>query len=81
MTEIEMFKETVKVVHNQYIEVLSTLEDTLHDGIMSGEVSMIKNVNIVDALIIMHATINVACQALKDSCDAAIKVIESETEK
>lgn len=81
MTEIEMFKETVKVVHNQYIEVLLTLEDTLHDGIVSGEISMAENVKIVDALIIMHATINVALKALKNSCDAAIKVIESETKK
>lgn len=81
MTEIEMFKETVKAVHNQYIEVLSTLEDALHDGMVSGEVSMIENVKIVDALIIMHATINIACKALKDSCDAAIAAIESEMEK
>lgn len=81
MTKLEMYKETVKAVHNQYIEVLSALEDTLHDGIVSGEVSMIKNVKTVDTLIIMHATINVACQALKDSCDDAIKAIESEMKK
>lgn len=81
MTEKEMFKETVKAVHNQYIKVLTTLEDTLHDGMVSGEVSITENVKIVDALIIMHGTINVACEALKDSCDAAIKTIESEMQK
>lgn len=82
MTEnIEMFKETVKVVHNQYIEVLSTLEDTLHDGMVSGEVPIPENVKTVDALMMMHATINVACKALKDSCDAPIKTIESEMQK
>lgn len=81
MTEIEMFKETVKVVHNQYIEVLRTLEDTLHDGMVSGELTLLENVKVVDALIIMHITINVVCKALKDSCDAAIETIESEMKK
>ena len=81
MTEIEMYKETVKAVHNQYINVLSTLEDTLHDGMKSGEVKLPENIKVSEALIIMHVTINVACKALKDSCDAAIKTIESEMEK
>lgn len=81
MTEIEMYKETIKAVHNQYIEVLATLEDTLHDGMVSGKVEFKENVKVVDALIIMHATINIACKALKDSCDAAIETIESEMEK
>jgi hypothetical protein len=81
MTEIEMYKETVKAVHNQYIEVISTLEDTLHDAYVSGIIPRFNNVDIKDALIITHATINTVCRALKDSCDATIETIESEMEK
>lgn len=80
MTEIEMFKETVKAVHNQYIEVLSTLEDTLHAGIQSGIAKLPEDIKVEEALIIMHATINSACMALKDSYDATIRTIESEME-
>lgn len=81
MSELEIYKETVKAVHNQYIEVLTTLEATLHEGMVSGEVKFKEHINVVDALITMHATINIACKALKDSCDAVIETIESETEK
>ena len=81
MTEIEMYKETVKAVHNQYIEVLSALEDTLHDGIQSGKAKFPENIKVEEALIIMHATIDIACMVLKDSCDDAIRTIESEMEK
>ena len=80
MTELEMYKETVKAVHNQYIEVLTELEDRIHDAYISRLIPTY-NVDVEDALIITHATFNIACKALKDSCDAAIKVIESEMEK
>lgn len=74
----EMYKEIVKAVHNQYITVITRLEDILHEGYASGLI--VSNDDIVNDLIIMHTTIHTVCCALKDSCDAAIEVIESEEE-
>lgn len=77
MTVIEMYKETVKAVHNQYVGVIRDLEDTIHEGYLSDIIPRFNNVGIADALIIMHTTFDLVCRALKDSCDVAIKVIES----
>lgn len=78
MFEIIMYKEIVKAVHNQYITVIRGLEDALHEGYASGLI--VSNDDIANDLSIMHATINTVCRALKDSCEVAIEVIESEEE-
>jgi len=81
MTEIEMYKETLKAVHNQYIKVLRKVENAICKGYLSDEIPRADNVGIDDALILTHATCNVLYAALKDSCDTALKTIESEMEK
>lgn len=81
MTAIEMYKETVKAVHNQYIGVIRKLEDTIHEGYVSDIIPRFNNVGIDDALSITHTTFDVICETLKDSCDATIETIESEMEK
>ena len=36
MTEIEMYKETLKVVHNEYITTLKIVEESLLMGARAG---------------------------------------------
>ena len=81
MSELEMYKEIVKAVHNQYITAIVELEDLIHHGYMSGELSLFNDVSTEDVLIITHTTFQIVCNILKDSCDAALEVIESEMEK
>lgn len=78
MTEIEMYKETLKAVHNQYIAVIRNLEDVIHEGYVSNRIPRFNNVGIDDALAITHTTFDIVCKTLKDNCDIAITVIESE---
>ena len=80
MTELEMYKELVKAQHNQYIGVIRELEDVVHDAYVSELIPRFDNVDIEDALLIMHTIFNIVCKTLKENSDVTIKTIESEME-
>ena len=71
MTEIEMYKETLKAVHNEYITTLKLVEECLLMGAKYGFLTRDDNIEST-----IQATIHVACDALKDKMDKLLKEIE-----
>lgn len=71
MTEIEMYKETLKAVHNEYITTLKLVEASLLTGAKYGFLTRDDNIEST-----IHATIHVACNTLKDKMDELLKEIE-----
>lgn len=80
MTEIEMYKETIKAVNNEYQRVLLDLEESLYIGYESGEIALY-GVELKDTLRIMHVALMTARLAMKTRCDDLLEQIESEMEK
>ena len=80
MTEIEMFKECLKAVHNEYEKVLVDTSDLLEthvkDLLMLRE---FKDSIDPEALIkaVMYATFNAAQRAIKDHMDFLLNEIDS----
>lgn len=71
MTEIEMYKETLKAVHNEYIITLKSVEVELYAAARSGELTLDGDLESS-----IYAAIEVACKALKDKMDYLLKEIE-----
>lgn len=74
MTEIEMYKETLKAVHNEYITTLKMVEETLLIGARAGILTRDDD----DIERTIHATLKVAYTALKDKMDGLLKEIEED---
>lgn len=73
MTEIEMYKETLKVVHNEYIMTLKEVKESLLMGARAGVLPRDDDIEST-----IQATLNVACSALKDKMDGLLKEIEED---
>lgn len=71
MTEIEMYKETLKAVHNEYITTLKLVEANLLFGAVNGFLTRDDNIEGT-----IQATLHVAGRALKDKMDELLKEIE-----
>jgi len=71
MTEIEMYKETLKVVHNEYVTTLKAVENSLLIGASYGFLTRDDDIEST-----IQATMHVACDALKDKMDELLKEIE-----
>jgi len=71
MTEIEMYKETLKAVHNQYVTTLQVVEMNLLHG---AELGILKRDDHIESTI--HATLETASAALKYKMDELLKEIE-----
>lgn len=70
MTDIEMYKETLKAVHNEYVTTLKLVEIALLRGAECGFLTR------DDIESTIQATLDVACKALKDKMDELLKEIE-----
>lgn len=71
MTEIEMYKETLKAIHNEYVTTLKAVESCLLRGASYGFLTRDDDIEST-----IHATMHVACAALKDKMDELLKEIE-----
>lgn len=71
MTEIEMYKETLKTVHNEYI---ATLHSVMIDLCAAARDGMLTVDDDLESSI--YATLEVAREALKDKMDYLLKEIE-----
>lgn len=71
MTEIEMYKEALKAVHNEYNTTLKSVEVTL---LMGAEYGFLTRDDNIESTI--QATLHVARKALKDKMDELLKEIE-----
>lgn len=71
MTEIEMYKETLKAVHNEYNTTLKKVEATL---LMGAEYGFLTRDDNIESTI--QATLHTARKALKDKMDELLKDIE-----
>lgn len=76
-----MYIETVKAVHNEYVEIIEQLEDTLHAAYKSGMIPELVGCDTEAAISIMHATIHTTLRVLKISCDNTVEVMEEEMRK
>lgn len=71
MTELEMYKETLKAVHNDYIDTLILVEENLLEGAVNG--FLIHDDDIESTI---QATLYVARMALKNKMLELLKEIE-----
>lgn len=71
MNELEMYKETLKAVHNEYNATLKSVEATL---LMGAEYGFLTRDDNIESTI--QATLHVARKALKDKMDELLREIE-----
>lgn len=80
MNQIEMYKETLKAVNNEYQRVLTQLEEELFNAYEIGEIPL-RGVDLKDTERIMLSVLMTAKRLLKLHCDDLLEQIESEMEK
>ena len=68
MTEIEKYKEILKVVHNEYVDEIQELEETLEDAYKRGYVYT-NHMDKDDCIAVMKATLRTASMSLKMHMD------------
>ncbi len=78
MTEIEIYIETLKAVHNDYILELRSLEETLCDAYNKGYIPL-NGADKEACVSVIHATINIAIMSLKMRMDARMYEIENKS--
>lgn len=72
----EMFIELLKIVHNEYMEVIYSVEDTLQQGYEQKMIPVFGDPAIQES--VMHATVDLICMQLKKHCDDRIKQIRED---
>lgn len=76
MSNQEMFIKILKIVHNEYIEIICEIEDSLQRGYEQKAIPTFGDRAAEES--IMHSTVQLICRELKQHCDERIKQIKEE---
>lgn len=75
MAEKEMYKEVLKVVHNEYVDEINELKDTLEDAYSRGYIDT-NNLDKIDCIAVMKATISTTLMTLKMHMDKRMEELD-----
>lgn len=76
MNTQQIFIELLKTVHNEYMEVIYDLEDTLQKGYEQKMVPIFGDPAVEES--VMHSTVDLICLQLKRHCDDRIEQIRKD---